>query len=338
MSSDQKAHLTNKEAKDPEKRHGQIHEQHESHFHGHNHSQIRRHTELNGPCQEHSSSSEHHGHIHAGQHGGHDHYCHGLPKRGPIAEVLTIRSHSGISGDILLCGLAALWAKKQNLAPGDPEFTKALHSLCQAIMPELAGCLKIARHAVASIYGWQAQVSLPHAHEHRHLGDIQKIIASAAISENARQKAGQCFEFLAACEAEAHGVGPEEVHFHEVGALDSILDICLTCELFDKLGNPNLRCGPLPLADGEINCAHGVIPAPAPAVLRLLEGIPVRPFAGDIEAGELVTPTGIALLRCLGASFGSWPAFNLTCTALVYGQKVFNGAANGVIFALGQAD
>ena len=89
---------------------------------------------------------------------------------------------------------------------------------------------------------------------------------------------------------------------------------------------------PLPIADGEVVCAHGVIPVPAPAVLELLEGIPVRPFSGE---GETVTPTAIALLRSLGATFGPWPAMLVEKRALVYGSRVFANAPNGTIFACG---
>ena len=134
-----------------------------------------------------------------------------------------------------------------------------------------------------------------------------------------------------------HGKSPDEVCFHEVGALDSILDICLACALLDRLAPERFVVGPLPLADGSVLCAHGHIPAPAPAVLALLSGVPVRPFAGAPTAGELVTPTALALLRAFACDFGPWPAFRVTATALVYGSKVFPGTANGAVFAVGMA-
>ena len=116
------------------------------------------------------------------------------------------------------------------------------------------------------------------------------------------------------------------------GALDSILDICMACVLFTRLSPARFVVSPLPIADGEVVCAHGVIPVPAPAVLELLEGIPVRPFSGE---GETVTPTAIALLRSLGATFGPWPAMLVERRALVYGARVFANAPNGTIFACG---
>ena len=204
-------------------------------------------------------------------------------------------------------------------------------------VPALGGSIAIVRKEVGGIGGWHAQVTLPEAHEHRSLAHIRDIIAASGITPGARDLAQACFALLARCEAEVHGKAPDEVCFHEVGALDSILDICLACALYDRLAPARFVVGPLPLADGSVLCAHGHIPAPAPAVLALLGGIPVRPFAGAPCAGELVTPTAIALLRTFGCKFGPWPAFRVTGTALVYGSKVFPDTANGAVFAVGRA-
>ena len=140
---------------------------------------------------------------------------------------------------------------------------------------------------------------------------------------------------LAKAEAAVHGKAPEDVHFHEVGALDSILDICMACELFAMLAPEHFVVSPLPVADGHVHCAHGIIPVPAPAVLELMEGVPVRPFPAQ---GETVTPTAMALLKALGATFGPWPAMRVEKRALAYGTKVFEGAPNGALFAFGPAE
>ncbi len=249
--------------------------------------------------------------------------------------ILTIRCHTGISGDILLTGFAALYLARNNLSPDSEAARHALSELCASIMPELADCLEIIAREVNHVRGWSAKVTLPHAHEHRTLTIIEEIIDSARISAEGRENSKACFRLLADCEASVHGIGLEEVHFHEVGALDSILDICAVCELFQMLGAPELNCSPLPVCDGEITCMHGRLPAPAPAALRLLQNVPVRPFEGSLTAGELLTPTGVALLRALNANFGPWPQFRLQETALVYGSREFPGVANGAIFALG---
>lgn len=252
-----------------------------------------------------------------------------------MAGVLTIRSHTGISGDILLCGLGVLLCHKRQIDPQGADGTKLWEELGNNILPELKGSLHIRPHLVEGIAGWQAEVKLPHAHEARNLADITVIVSAANMGTAAKQRAIRCFELLAQCEAAVHHTTPEEIHFHEVGALDSILDICGTCELHERLGSPAIISSPLPVADGQVNCAHGVLPAPAPATLKLLENVPVYPFAGQASAGELLTPTGIALLKALDAKFGKWPQCLIKSSAIVYGQREFAQCANGVIFVSG---
>lgn len=307
-------------------------------------------------CHEHGDGHAAHGpHDHAS---GHGHPAHGEPR----GTVLTIRSHSGLSGDMLLAGLTLMNVVAGCARPGAPAsradaceadtadasgtaglcaagqriLTEALAPLAAAL-PELAGCATLTRRDVGGVGGWHVAVSLPHAHAHRGLADVEAIIDASALDARAAALARQCFGLLARCEAEVHGKRVEDVHFHEVGALDSILDICGVCALYCRLAPGRLVVGPLPLADGFVDCAHGRLPAPAPAVLALLADIPVRPFAGSAEAGELVTPTAIALVRTLGAEFGPWPDCRIRGTALVYGTRTFAHAANGVIFALGDA-
>lgn len=299
-------------------RHGQIHPQIDERYHGHYHGQICPHAELNETNQDHANLQQH-----------------GSRRQPAHPAILTIRSQTGISGDILLCGLALLHLQAQGIVPDSPEADRFCADICKAIMPELESGFAIRSHSVNGIGGWQARIDLPHAHEHRNLEDIKKIIAESGISQNAKNRATHCFELLALCEGAVHGLDPADVHFHEVGALDSILDICATCELYEQLDAPLLICSPLPIADGQISCAHGLIPAPAPAVLKLLQDIPLRPFAGSVDAGELVTPTGIALLRSLNSKFGKWPAFAMQSSGLIYGQREFADCPNGVIFAIG---
>ena len=267
---------------------------------------------------DHARRQEHHhghGHTHETAHGeGRD--------TGLGGRILTIRSHSGLSGDMLLAGLLRM------TEPDEAETARLL----AAVRPALAGTVRLKRRQVNRIGGWFAEVSLPRQHEHRTLEDILGIIAGSGMDEGPKRLASNTFTLLAEAEAAVHGMKPEAVHFHEVGALDSILDICMACTLVTRLSPARFVVSPLPSADGEVVCAHGVIPVPAPAVLELLEGIPVRPFSGE---GETVTPTAIALLRSLGAAFGPWPAMLVEKRALVYGSRVFANAPNGAIFACG---
>jgi uncharacterized protein (DUF111 family) len=212
---------------------------------------------------------------------------------------------------------------------------QALLDECTAAvgMPELApGSFRIREHAVNAVSGLRGEATLPHEHAHRSFADIRTVIAASSLETRAQELALEAFRLIAEAEGAVHGKAPETVTFHEVGALDSILDICLASSLFARLAPDRFVCGPLPLCDGEIRCAHGEIPAPAPAVLRMLHGIPVRGFAG---AGETVTPTGLALLKAFGAAFGPWPAMTLERETIAYGEKVFPGVPNGAIFALG---
>ena len=204
-----------------------------------------------------------------------------------------------------------------------------------SLMPELAGSVELVRREVNHIGGWHAHVDLPHQHEHRTQSDILGIIEQSGLSERGKELSTATFTLLARAEAAVHGKKPEDVHFHEVGALDSILDICMACELFALLDPAHFIVSPLPVADGHVHCAHGIIPVPAPAVLELMEGVPVRPFPVQ---GETVTPTAMALLKALGAEFGPWPAMRVEKRAIAYGTKVFEGAPNGALFAFGPAD
>ena len=155
-------------------------------------------------------------------------------------------------------------------------------------------------------------------HHHRHLSDIAKMITGAGLAPIVRDRALAVFERLAAAEARVHGTTPDRVHFHEVGAVDAIIDIVGGCAGLEALGITSLHASPVPLGDGWVETAHGRLPLPAPATLELLAtaGAPTRPAPGP---GELVTPTGAALLAAL-ATFGQ-PAMTLQRIGLGAGQR-----------------
>jgi uncharacterized protein (DUF111 family) len=235
--------------------------------------------------------------------------------------VLTVRATSGLSGDMMLAGLARM----NDLTQADLDAEAALIGL-----PALRGCLRLEPRSVNNVGGWGCAVDLPHEHAHRTFADIRVIIEASSLAPRARELAVSAFALLAEAEGAVHGKDADSVRFHEVGALDSILDICLVASLFARLAPDHFVCSPLPLGDGGVHCAHGWLPAPAPAVLHLLDNVPVRGFAGR---GETVTPTAIALLKALGATFGPWPDMIVARQALIYGGKVFPDAPNGVIWA-----
>jgi uncharacterized protein (TIGR00299 family) protein len=139
---------------------------------------------------------------------------------------------------------------------------------------------------------------IPEDKDHRHLPEILAFIEGSDLSERAKEKAAAAFTALAIAEAKAHGIDVERVHFHEVGAADAILDICGVSAALDMLGVDELFCGPLPAGSGTVRCAHGEMPVPVPAVVNLLGDFELQLGVGR---GEMVTPTGAALLVAWGA-------------------------------------
>jgi pyridinium-3,5-bisthiocarboxylic acid mononucleotide nickel chelatase len=243
---------------------------------------------------------------------------------GPVnKKMFILRAPSGISGDMIVTGLARLAGLDNN----------ALQTIIAEIgIPELANSLELREIKLAGISGWNGIVKLPSEHHHRTFDDIKIIITNSKLASHAKDIALNTFEMLAQAEGKVHMIAPEKVTFHEVGALDSILDICMAASLYEILEISEFYCSPLPVCDGMVECAHGLLSTPAPAVLILLENVPV--YGIDSE-GETITPTAIALLKAFKAKFRSWPAVVIEKTCRVYGGKVLPNIPNGAIFAIG---
>jgi len=160
---------------------------------------------------------------------------------------------------------------------------------------------------------------------HRHLRHVLEIIKNSALEEAAREKAAAVFERIAQAEATVHGVPVEKVHFHEVGALDSIMDILLANAALHNLGIEQVLCSPLITGGGTVTCAHGVMPVPAPATALLLKGIPWS--AGDVQH-ELVTPTGAALAAEWATAFMSIPPMTTHAVGYGAGSRDLSDRAN----------
>ena len=167
---------------------------------------------------------------------------------------------------------------------------------------------------------------------HRRLRDIRKILRNADLPERVRQTAEAIFTRLAEAEGRVHGHSPEEVHFHEVGALDAIVDIVGTALCLEMLGWPKVVSSPMPTFHGFAEGAHGTFPLPAPATAELLRGVPWRKL--DIE-GELVTPTGAAIIREISASFGNLPAMTIETIGYGAGKSDF-GIPNALRVMIGE--
>lgn len=165
-----------------------------------------------------------------------------------------------------------------------------------------------------------------HTHDHgRHLSTIQKLIAASVLPEAVKVRALDVFRKIGEAEAAIHGVDIEKIHFHEVGAMDSIVDIVGCCLGLHKLGVDGVTIRSLPQGHGTIECAHGTYPNPAPATLRILEGFPVENVD---EPFEMVTPTGAALLSSWRTADQPESGTTAVKTAYSFGHRKLNGRPN----------
>lgn len=193
------------------------------------------------------------------------------------------------------------------------------------------------------ISGTKVTVRNPEDHPHRGLSDVLAIVDASPLSPFVKEKSREAFRLLAEAEASVHGTTPDEVHFHEVGAIDSIADIIGAFVLVDMAGVQRVISSPLNVGSGTVKCAHGVLPVPAPATLALLEGIPVYSEGSPMER---VTPTGALLVKCLADDFGPLPAGRVTASGRGLGDRdgdipnlvravlvESDGAADGAPFA-----
>lgn len=161
------------------------------------------------------------------------------------------------------------------------------------------------------IRGTKIRVITEEQDAHRHLSDIKKIIQESSLPEEVKEDSIAIFTRLAEAEAKIHGTTPEKIHFHEVGAMDAILDIVGAVCGFRRLGIEEVYASPVRTGTGFVQCAHGLLPVPAPATLELLQGVPV--YGGNI-AKELVTPTGAAILSHYVKEYGSLPEMEILQT------------------------
>ena len=171
-------------------------------------------------------------------------------------------------------------------------------------------------------------------HKHRHLHHITEMIDAGRLTPRAKELAKKIFTRLGEAEAKVHGVEIRKVHFHEVGAIDSIADIVGTAIGLDLLGIERIEASPVPTGCGFINIAHGRCSIPAPATGELLKGIPIAP--SNVEA-ELTTPTGAAILAALGAAFGPPPAMTVQQIGYGAGTRDFESHPNLLRILVGDA-
>lgn len=230
--------------------------------------------------------------------------------------VLYLDCFSGAAGDMILGAL---------LDAGAPD--EAVRSALAAL--PLEG-YSVEVHAVtrASLRATKVDVTVTGSREHRGPREIAALLDAAPLPAAVRDRALRVFDLLADAEAKVHGIPREQVHFHEVGAVDAIVDVVGCAAALESLAPDRVVASPVATGRGTIESAHGVIPVPAPAVIELLRGVPVEERGTD----ELVTPTGAAVLREAVHEFGPMPP--LTIAAAGYGAGTRDGAIPNVVRAI----
>lgn len=186
----------------------------------------------------------------------------------------------------------------------------------------------------SGISATKAQVRVPHEHAHRHLSDIHKIIYDSRLVDGVKELAARIFLRLAEAEARVHNLPVERIHFHEVGAMDAIIDVVGACIGFEALGIESFASSPLHVGSGMVEMAHGRFPVPPPAVAELLRDAPI--YSSDIT-GELVTPTGAAIISTLATNYGPLPKMKLERTGYGAGSREYPRFANALRIIIGES-
>ncbi|WP_224983614.1 nickel pincer cofactor biosynthesis protein LarC [Geomonas agri] len=238
-------------------------------------------------------------------------------------KVLYFDCFAGIAGDMTVAALIELGLPLETL---QQELSSL--PLCGYTLESR----KVDRHGVA---GTSFKVTLTEEDQpHRHYSGISAMIEKSDLKPRVKELSQRIFLKLAQAEATVHGVPLERVHFHEVGAVDSIVDIVGTAIGLDYLGIEKVCASGLPYGHGFVKTAHGLLPVPAPATAKLMEGIPLGP---DIGPGERVTPTGAAIVAALADSFGPTPVMTVAATGYGAGEKDFPELPNLLRLVLGES-
>ena len=254
----------------------------------------------------------------------------------------------GAAGDMLAAALFEIY-------PDKPGFLAALNN---AGIPGLTACAEQdSRGGIGGcrfhvhIHGEEEEAARPaqehdhgheHGHEHGHahshghstLTDIRALIAGLDLPHPVKEDAAAVYELIAQAESAVHGQPVDQVHFHEVGALDAVADVVASSLLIRGLAPDRITASPIHVGSGTVRCAHGLLPVPAPATARLLQGLPA--YGGTI-AGELCTPTGAALLRHFVAEFGPLPEMKIDSIGYGLGSRDFPEAPNVLRAILGES-
>lgn len=229
--------------------------------------------------------------------------------------ILYLDCYAGISGDMTVAALLDLGVPLEHLCA----------ELAKLGLPSDSYELAYSRTERQRMPALKFDVTVHDHHTHRHYAGIAAMISESGLSAQVKEKSRMIFRRLAEAEALVHGVAIEEVHFHEVGSVDSIIDIVGTAICLEYLRVERIYASALPLGSGFVETAHGRLPVPAPATAELLKGLPLH---GECGPGERVTPTGAAIVAALASGFGQQPTMQLERIGSGAGGKDFSDCPN----------
>ena len=249
-------------------------------------------------------------------------------------KILYIECNMGAAGDMLMSALL-------ELHPNQEDFIKRLNSLN---IPNICveketdkKCGIIGTHIKVTVGGIEENEHI-HSHNYSHihnsLNDIEHIINHLDLSENIREDVKNVYKIIAEAEGNVHNCEMNNIHFHEVGTMDAVADIVGVCMLIDELGADKIFASPVNVGSGQVKCAHGILPVPAPATACILRNVPI--YSNNIK-GELCTPTGAALLKYFVSEFREIPVMKVNKIGYGLGSKDFE-TANCVRIFIGETD
>ena len=234
----------------------------------------------------------------------------------------------GAAGDMLTAALL-------ELIPNQDAFVEELNGLgipgIRFTAEKCEKCGIFGTHMKVTVLGEEED---DHHHHHGHLADIRGIVSGLPLPTMVKLDILAVYEEIAQAESHVHGVPVEHIHFHEVGTMDAIADVTAVCLLLHRLAPDKIIASPVHVGSGQVRCAHGILPVPAPATAYLLRGIPI--YGGSID-GELCTPTGAALLKHFATEFGQMPVMKVQAIGYGMGRKDFP-RANCVRALLGETE
>lgn len=230
-------------------------------------------------------------------------------------EILYFECFSGISGDMTVGALLDLGADKEVLL-------NALDTL--NVLGYKIEITRVKKCGIDACY-FNVILDSPHEHTHRNITDIEKIIDTSNITQNAKGIAKKIFTLITKAEAKAHNIAYNEVHFHEVGAIDSIVDIVAVAVCIDNLGIQKVAVSTLYEGQGQVKCQHGIMPVPVPAVVNIAELADIS-LKITHNLGEMITPTGIAIVLALKTQKDLPDSFHIKKIGLGAGKKDFEHA------------